>query len=75
MSTGEFPWKKDMRVKGGLAQQLAIKDMKLKVVVEGIETEEMVGSFSQMGVDEIQGFYYSRPIPPEEFEIFMEKNR
>lgn len=50
-----------------------LKSMKLKVVVEGIETEEMVDSFTQMGVDEIQGFYYSRPLTKSAFIRFLKE--
>ena len=50
-----------------------LKDMNLNVVVEGIETEEMVESFTQMGVDEIQGFYYSRPLTKSAYIRFLKE--
>jgi len=50
-----------------------LKDLKLKVLVEGIETEEMAQSFSQMGVDEIQGFYYSRPLTRSAYIRFVKE--
>ncbi|MCR5473901.1 MAG: EAL domain-containing protein [Lachnospiraceae bacterium] len=50
---------------------MMLKNMKLKVVVEGIETEEMVDSFIQMGADEIQGFYYSRPLTKSAYIRFI----
>lgn len=47
----------------------------LKVVAEGVETESDVAFCEEMGVDYIQGFYFSKPIPSDEFEKFcMEKN-
>ncbi|MBE5850227.1 MAG: EAL domain-containing protein [Lachnospiraceae bacterium] len=51
-----------------------LKDMNLRVLVEGIETEEMVKSFTQMGVDEIQGFYYSRPLTKSAYLRFLKEN-
>ena len=48
-----------------------LKNMKMKVLVEGIETEEMLESFSEMGVDEIQGFYYSRPLTKTAYIRFI----
>lgn len=50
-----------------------LKDMDLKVLVEGVETEEMVESFKQMGVDEIQGFYYSRPLTKSAYIRFLKE--
>ena len=52
-----------------------LKDMKLKVLVEGVETEEMVESFIQMGVDEIQGFYFSRPLTKSAYIRFLNEKK
>jgi len=40
----------------------------LKVVAEGVETEEQSGLLARLGCDEIQGFLYSRPVPADVFE-------
>lgn len=48
-----------------------IKAMKMKIVVEGVETEELVKYFSQHECDYIQGYFYSKPIPREEFVSFI----
>ena len=50
-----------------------LKNMDLKVLVEGVETEEMVDSFVRMGVDEIQGFYYSRPLTKSAYIRFLKE--
>lgn len=50
-----------------------LKDMNLKVLVEGIETEEMKESFIQMGVDEIQGFYFCRPLTRSAYVRFIKE--
>ncbi|MBO4904018.1 MAG: EAL domain-containing protein [Lachnospiraceae bacterium] len=52
-----------------------LRDMKLKVLVEGVETAEMVDSFVSLGADEIQGFYFSKPLTKSAFIRFQkEKN-
>ena len=45
--------------------------MNLKVVAEGIETEEEALRMQQEGVDYIQGFHYSRPLPMAEYVDFV----
>lgn len=53
-----------------------IKDLNMEIVVEGIETADMVKKFSDLQCDFIQGFYYSKPIPQQEFVMFIsEKNQ
>jgi len=42
----------------------------LKVVVEGVETEEQWKFVASRGCSLGQGFYFSRPLPPNEFEHF-----
>lgn len=44
------------------------------VVAEGIETEEQMRSVRELKVDRIQGFYYARPMPQEEYAEFILKN-
>lgn len=48
-----------------------LKNMNMKVLVEGVETDEMAKSFTDMGVDEIQGFYYSRPLTKSAYIRFI----
>ena len=47
------------------------KDMNMEIVVEGIETEHMVKRFSDLKCDFIQGYYYSKPVPQNEFVEFI----
>lgn len=42
--------------------------MGMTVIAEGVETEEQAGYLLQLDCKYMQGFYFSRPIPVEEFE-------
>lgn len=46
-------------------------DMNFKVVAEGVETEAQADALRQEGTDMIQGYYYARPMPEEEFIRFI----
>ncbi len=48
-----------------------IKALNMKVVVEGIETKELVDIFSDMDCEYIQGYYYSKPLPKKDFIEFI----
>ncbi len=41
------------------------------LVAEGVETEEQYMVLKAMGCDYVQGYYFARPVPPEEFDRFM----
>lgn len=41
--------------------------LKLRVVAEGVETEQHRDLLAQAGCDEYQGYYFGKPIPPSEF--------
>ncbi len=45
----------------------AFKHMNFGITAEGIEDEKMEREMSEIGVDFLQGFYYSKPVPMEEF--------
>lgn len=47
------------------------KELGYKTVSEGVELEEQNGVLAHLGVDAIQGYYYSKPLPEEEFEKYM----
>ena len=52
-----------------------LKDIGKEIVVEGVETAEEAAWFSEQNCDYIQGFYYARPMPKEDFLTFIrEKN-
>ena len=39
----------------------------IKAVAEGVETLEQVQMLNKLGVDFLQGFYFSKPLPVEDF--------
>lgn len=50
-----------------------LKDMNMEIVVEGVETQEMLEAFSDLKCDFIQGYFFSKPIPKNDFVAFMIK--
>ena len=51
-----------------------IHGMGLKIVSEGIETNEQFGRMSELGISYIQGFYFSKPLEKKEFIEFLIKH-
>jgi len=47
---------------------------KLQVIAEGVETVEQLDFLRVRGCDEVQGYYYSRPLPTEKFAMFVKSN-
>ena len=45
----------------------------LPTIAEGVETEEQLQALRRMGCDIVQGYYFSRPLPAQEFEAFLTK--
>jgi hypothetical protein len=41
------------------------------VVAEGVETEEQYLVLKAMGCDMVQGYFFSKPVPPEAFDHFL----
>ena len=41
------------------------------VVAEGVETEEQYMVLKAMGCEYVQGYYFSKPVPPEDFDRFI----
>lgn len=53
------------------AMNSMVHDMGLKIVAEGIETKEQLDVLEELGIDYIQGYYFSRPLPAEQFLEFL----
>lgn len=50
-----------------------LKDLSMNIVAEGIETMEQANILSRMGCDYFQGYFYSKPVPVDEFIKKIEK--
>lgn len=51
------------------------KWLNLTTVAEGVENQEQVESLKRFGCDYVQGYYYAKPMPREEFERCLEENQ
>jgi EAL domain-containing protein (putative c-di-GMP-specific phosphodiesterase class I) len=49
--------------------------MKLDVIAEGVETESQLKFLHSNGCDAIQGYYFSRPVEPEQMEQLLRDGR
>jgi EAL domain-containing protein (putative c-di-GMP-specific phosphodiesterase class I) len=45
--------------------------LSLPVICEGVETEVQLAELRRMGCDQIQGFYFSRPVPAREISSML----
>lgn len=50
------------------------KSLGMRIVQEGVETEEMLNRVKLFGCDVAQGYYYAKAIRMEEYRIFVETN-
>lgn len=58
-----------------LADTIAMmKRIGKEVLAEGVETQEQVEILRDMGVDYIQGYLFSKPLPEKEFVAFLERD-
>ena len=49
------------------------KYLRVKAVAEGVETPGQLSLLREAGCDIVQGFFFSRPVPPEEFEKLIQQ--
>ncbi|GAB2877265.1 hypothetical protein GCM10027277_53180 [Pseudoduganella ginsengisoli] len=45
--------------------------LKLHVIAEGVEKDAQLAYLRRHGCDEMQGYYFSRPLPEQEFELML----
>jgi CheY-like chemotaxis protein len=50
-------------------------NLNLRVIAEGIETEGQLSYLRLRGCDEMQGFYFSKPLPIQDFERLLAEER
>jgi len=49
------------------------RSLDLEVIIEGVETKEQADYVREKGCDEIQGFYYYKPMPPQQIEKLLQE--
>ena len=47
--------------------------LSVPMIAEGVETEHQMLTLKDLGCDIVQGYYFSRPVPAEEFDKFIEQ--
>ncbi len=47
--------------------------LRLHTVVEGVETRAQLEVLERLGCEEVQGFLFSRPLPPDQAESFLDR--
>lgn len=50
-----------------------VHELDMTVTAEGVERESQVAFLKGLGVDNIQGYYYSKPLPSGEFEKLLDR--
>lgn len=45
--------------------------LSVPVIAEGVETEEQLATLRELGCDIVQGYYFSKPVPSDDFEQFL----
>lgn len=57
-----------------LEQVVSMADkLDLGLLAEGVETKEQVDLLQNIGCDQVQGYYYAKPMPEDEFYALLEK--
>ncbi len=51
-----------------------IKELNMRSLAEGVETKEQYDEVKKMGIEYTQGFYFSKPLPEEEFLVKINEN-
>lgn len=71
MPTLNSPPKTISLLKGLVAM---LNSMDLSIVAEGIETKENMSFCKQIGVDRLQGYYFSKPVSSQDFSVLEMEN-
>jgi len=46
----------------------------MEIVSEGVETREQFDAMCALGVEYVQGYYFSKPLPEADFLAFLDRN-
>ncbi|HET8706839.1 MAG TPA: EAL domain-containing protein, partial [Pseudomonadales bacterium] len=47
------------------------RSLQLKTIAEGVETQAQLDFLAKEGCDEVQGYFFCRPVPAESFEAIL----
>ena len=50
-----------------------LKNLKISIVIEGVETKEQYEHMKELGIEYIQGYYFSKPLDEDAYVKFMKK--
>lgn len=50
-----------------------VHELKITVVAEGVENRSQIEKLKEINCDLVQGYYYSKPLPEEEFIYWVSK--
>ncbi|MCE9632715.1 MAG: EAL domain-containing protein, partial [Methylophilales bacterium] len=51
------------------------RSLGLKVIAEGVETQDQVDILIEMGCDDVQGYFYGKPVPALQFAAVLMKDK
>ena len=51
------------------------RSLRLNVIAEGVETKPQLDHLKSLSCDEVQGFFFSKPLPVVEFEAFVKEQK
>lgn len=49
------------------------RSMGFQTIAEGVETQGQLAFLREQGCDEVQGYFYSKPLPADQFETFVRR--
>jgi EAL domain-containing protein (putative c-di-GMP-specific phosphodiesterase class I) len=49
--------------------------LRLQVIAEGVESEEQLAYLWHHGCDEMQGYYFSKPVSAAQFEVLLQEGK
>lgn len=59
-----------------LEQVVTMADkLRLDILAEGVETKDQIDLLESIGCDQVQGYYYAKPMPAEEFFELLKKQQ
>ncbi len=69
-----FPMSEDARATALVSSTIDLAhSLGLRMVAEGVEDEGAYTSLTRLGCDQAQGFFMSRPLPPEELDRWLDR--